>query len=181
MKTIVFAIILALVIYPLDIMASSGGVPFKTPYQKGGAPDQERAVEEKQQKTEDEKRREKQRVLMERKKASLNNTEWEIEIVSLGGKRRTTTKDTILFKEGKVSIATLLKKGFSPTNYTLTIRDNGALIWETMQTAKKDAVAFIRGEITPDTMSMKGIISYPGRTTSDDYSFRSITKRIARP
>jgi hypothetical protein len=169
----------------LPCWPSSGGIPvekkeIKKPKEAPSV--KSLSVSEKKEKLRkiaQEKERERKRKLIEKKKKSLNNTEWEIEIIPLGGGRK--TKDTVVFKEGKVSLKKLVDKGFPPTNYTLTIQENGSLIWETMQTSKSGKIVFIRGEITSDIKSMHGVISYPKASGSLDYSFRSIEKKVATP
>jgi hypothetical protein len=182
--------------------ASSGGVPSRVMQEKEKKPVKEEKViphqtpsavppkevpkkevkpkklsrQEKLKIKAEEEARKKRRELIDNKKASLNNTAWEIEIVPLGGGKK--TDDTVIFREGKVSLKALKEKGFSPTNYTLTIQDNGSLIWETMQTSERGKIVFIRGEISSDIKTMHGIMSYPKGGKTQDYSFMSLEKRI---
>lgn len=123
--------------------------------------------------------REKMRKVIEKKKISLNGIEWEIEISPLSGKGK-ANRDMIIFKDGKMEFSDLVKKGFSPTNYTLTSQDSGASVIETMQTDIKGAMVFVRGEVSADFNAIQGIISYPKGDRADDYSFRSVNKKITQ-
>jgi len=116
--------------------------------------------------------------IIKQKRASLNNSKWDIEVMPLKGGEK--TKDTVVFKDNKIAVGSLLDKGFSYTNYTLTVKDNGVLVWETMQTKTTGEVVFIRGEVASDITSMRGIISFPKGGVSDDYSFKSVSKQIIR-
>lgn len=161
-------------ISPYIAKATSGMPPKITPETKKEKTSPSRPTSPRLSK--EELKRKKLRELIERKKQSLNNTEWGIEITpAKGGKR---SRDKVVFKEGKVSLHKLLKEGFSPTNYTLTIQEDGTLLWETMQTAKGGKIVFIRGEITSDIKAMRGMLSFPEEGGTEDYSFRSISKNV---
>jgi len=124
------------------------------------------------------KERLKKKRLINKKKAALNNYEWDIEVMPLkGGKKR---EDSVIFKDNKIAVKSLLDKEFSYTNYTLTIKDNGTLVWETMQTSTGSEVVFIRGEVSSDRASMRGIISFPKGSAPQDYSFKSVSKQVIR-
>lgn len=129
-------------------------------------------------KTPDDKERLRKERLIKQKRAALNNSKWDIEVLPLKGGEK--TKDAAIFKDNKIGIESLLNKGFSYTNYTLTVKDNGVLVWETMQTKTTGEVVFIRGEAASDITKMHGIISFPKGGSSDDYSFKSVSKQIIR-
>jgi len=117
----------------------------------------------------------KRSALIAKKKEVLNNTEWDIEMFPLSGKGK-SLKDVIVFAENKVSAKSLEDRGFLPTNYTLSIAEEGKLIWETMQ-SREDEIVFFRGEISPDLENMSGVISFQRLEGPQDYSFRSTAKR----
>jgi len=117
----------------------------------------------------------KRSALIAKKKEVLNNTEWDIEMFPLSGKGK-SLKDVIVFAENKVSAKSLEDRGFLPTNYTLSITEEGKLIWETMQ-SKDDEIVFFRGEISPGLESMSGVVSFQKLEGSQDYSFRSTAKK----
>jgi hypothetical protein len=114
--------------------------------------------------------------LEERKRKELANTEWQIELVPLSGKGKKEA-ETIVFKDHQVSFSSYGKKGFPATNFTLSVQDDGMVVWETMQTSEKSGVMFWRGEM-PDMQTLRGIFSYhPDEKTTIDYSFTSTGKK----
>lgn len=122
-----------------------------------------------------------QRVFTEKVRQGLNNTEWEIELSLLSAKGKKES-DVITFKENQIGVAGFVKKGFPPTNYTLTVQDGGIAVWETMQSSDKSGIAFWRGEIDADMQRMHGILSYHvDDKTTRDYSFSSISRKDISP
>ncbi len=121
------------------------------------------------------------RALVKEKRRQLNNTEWEVELVLLDVKKRKQT-DIITFKNNQIVSANFLQRGFSSTNYTLTVQKNGRVIWETMQTSRKTGIAFWRGEIDVNMEKMQGILSHhiDGKK-AQDYSFMSVSKKVILP
>ncbi|MBU0548717.1 MAG: hypothetical protein KJ838_00095, partial [Candidatus Omnitrophica bacterium] len=94
--------------------------------------------------------------LIEKKRKLLNNTKWEIELSLLTGKGKKQS-DIITFSNNQIASANLIRSGFSATNYTLTIQEDVAVIWETMQTSEKSGIAFWRGEVDLNIEKMQGI------------------------
>jgi hypothetical protein len=116
------------------------------------------------------------KLLEERKRKELANTEWQIELVPLSGKGKKEA-ETVIFKDNHVSFSAYGKKGFPATNFTLSVQDDGLVVWETMQTSEKAGVMFWRGEM-PDMQTLRGIFSYhPDEKTTIDYSFTSTGKK----
>jgi hypothetical protein len=114
---------------------------------------------------------EKIRMLREQKQQQLDNTSWTATVVAMagGGKKQ---EDVLTFADNHFSSELSGKQGFAPTNYTLSLKDDGSMIWETMQTAENGALVFWRGEIPVDMKAMRGVISKqsaPGQ--SEDFSF----------
>jgi hypothetical protein len=121
------------------------------------------------------------RKLMEKKRSELNNTEWQIELVPMSGKGN-KEGETVVFKNNQVSLVGYGKRGFPTTNYTLTVQDDGSLVWETMQTSEKSGIAFLRGEIDAAAQNMRGVLSHRiDDTTAEDYSFVSTGKKSITP
>ena len=117
------------------------------------------------------------RKLMEKKRGDLNNTEWQIELAPMSGKGN-KEGETVVFKNNQVSLVGYGKRGFPTTNYTLTVQDDGSLVWETMQTSEKSGIAFLRGEIDAAAQNMRGVLSHRiDDTTAEDYSFVSTSKK----
>ncbi len=96
-------------------------------------------------------------------------------IVPLSGKGK-SVEDVVVFSEGKVSTKGLISEGFVPTNYSLNIKDDGKLIWETMQTQGEEMV-FFKGEVTPELDKMSGVVSFQKLEGPQNYSFSSSEKR----
>ncbi|MBI3322539.1 MAG: hypothetical protein HYZ94_02545 [Candidatus Omnitrophica bacterium] len=102
--------------------------------------------------------------------ALLNGTVWNVEMTSLSGEKgKKSLKDTLTFKENRVTSQGLTQEGFSPSNCTVTV-EGDVVIWETMQSKEGGGVAFWRGERQGDTM--RGILSkQPADGNNVDYSF----------
>jgi|GEM_PF-991311 len=143
------------------------------------AEEQKRAEEEAARK---EQARQKIRELKKNRAEELNNTEWEIELSLLDSQGKAPDRDIITFKDNQISSANLNRSGFAPTNYTLTINEDGTVTCETMQSSGKGGIAFWRAEFDANIEKMRGILSHRiDEKTSKDYSFRSITKRVIEP
>jgi REP element-mobilizing transposase RayT len=104
----------------------------------------------------------------------LNRTEWEIELKPRGDSGKDYSKyDRIYFDSGKITSRNLTSKGFASSNYTLTIRDDGTLVWETMQKSEHGDTVYWRGEQKDG--KMKGVFS---RQSADNklqtFSFKSL-------
>ncbi len=115
------------------------------------------------------------------RKADLNNTEWAIELKTMGAAKGKVENDTLHFFDGKIASANLGKAGYNITNFTLRmLEDNETLTWETMQTAEKDGVAFWRGDIGPDGI-MRGVLSKRDlKNNTKDFNFVSTgSKKVA--
>ncbi len=107
----------------------------------------------------------------------LDGTEWTIE---LKGPKDTTVSyppyDKIFFDQGKISSPYFAGKGFSGSNYTLTIKDRGRMIWETMQANGSGGVLVWRADI--DAGRMQGTLSLrEAGKPSQEFSFVSLGYR----
>jgi hypothetical protein len=119
----------------------------------------------------------KQRVMRERKRVELNNTEWDITVSALSGKGA-AQNDVLTFVDSKFSSQAYSGMGFGASNYTLTVVEDGSAVAETMQSSEKEGMVFWRIELDPAMATAKGIISRqiaPNKT--EDYSFSSTAKR----
>lgn len=89
----------------------------------------------------------------------LDGTEWTIEVKS---KDKTVTPavyfDKLEFKGHMLSSKEMAVKGFQSSNYTLTVQNDGTLLWETMQRNAAGEVVFWQGQTTKDN-KMSGIMS----------------------
>jgi len=124
--------------------------------------------------------REEQEKLINEKRAALNNTEWQITVTPLEQKEEKPHQDTLRFVNNQVVSENFAIEGYPATNYSLTVKQDGTVIWETMQTKiekEEKEITFWRGEWRDERM--KGIISrqYKVKEISkhDDYSFASVS------
>jgi hypothetical protein len=100
----------------------------------------------------------------------LNAKEWTIQLTSSGGKKTKVETDTLTFSDGKITSKNLSDKGYPTSNYSLTLGSDGMIIWETMQTAESQDVAFWRGELQGEVMT--GVLSlHPTKGEVEDFYF----------
>ena len=127
--------------------------------------------------TSDEKKISEMRKRIEEKKTELNGSSWEVMLDSSSDPRMKGEKDTLTFQNGRFSSKNLTKRGFNPTNYTISLpaEDSETAVWETMQTGK-DGLIFIRGEWEKD--KMKGDISeqLEGGKRVKEYYFTTVSR-----
>lgn len=117
------------------------------------------------------------RILIEKRRREINNNEWAIELLKLSGKGKKDA-ETLIFKDNQVLMSNFSKRGFSATNYSLSIQGDGTLVWETMQSSEKSGIAFWRGELSSDMQSMRGVLSLQiNEKNREEYSFVSTGKK----
>jgi len=108
----------------------------------------------------------------------LDNTRWDIELTP-GEKTEISygPADTLSFKENKANSGNLAVLGFSSSRYTLSTREDGKVIWESVQSTPDGDKAFWWAEISRG--KMKGILSlrYIGKTPQD---FSFISKEVTK-
>lgn len=126
---------------------------------------------------------ERKRKMIKIAKEGLNDSVWQIELSQMGitnkKREKKKIKDTLRFKNGRIESDKLVLEGFSATNFTVRIKGDGLVIWETMQRNEEEGIAFWRGELREGLM--RGVLSWhvtKGKTR--DYSFIS-KKREALP
>ncbi len=100
----------------------------------------------------EQKKLDEMRKRVEQKQTELNGSRWELALSSLEPKAK-SEKDVYTFQNGQFSSKNLSKRGFTATNYTVTVPSEGveSAVWETMQTGK-EGVVFIRGEWEKEKM-----------------------------
>ncbi|MBI4710964.1 MAG: hypothetical protein HY767_00650, partial [Candidatus Omnitrophica bacterium] len=108
-------------------------------------------------------------------KGELNGSSWSIKIDSQSKKGDLLGEDTLIFQNDKFRSESSGKLDYTPTNYTLTVQEEGPTIWETMQTSKDGEVCFWRGEWKEGVMS--GIISRQLKEGSEEYYFTSASRK----
>jgi hypothetical protein len=88
---------------------------------------------------------------VEEKEKELNGSKWSVAVSSTNPKIKPYT-DQLIFQDGQVKMESLLKRGFGPTNYTVTSPEGSEnTTWESMQTGK-DGVVFLRGVWSKEVM-----------------------------
>ena len=106
-------------------------------------------------------------------KETLGLKEWPIYLVTMAEKKTKAETDVLTFPEGKIISKNLTDKGYPASNYTVTVQEDGLIIWETMQTAEKGDIAFWRGELQGEVM--RGVLSmHPVKGETKDYSFSTV-------
>jgi hypothetical protein len=110
-------------------------------------------------------------------KETLAAKEWSIYLVSMAEKKTKVETDVLTFPEGKIISKNLSGKGYPASNFTVTVQEDGIIIWETMQTAEKGDIAFWRGELQGEVM--RGVLSlHPVNGETKDYSFSTVPIEI---
>jgi len=117
-----------------------------------------------------------EKILRNKMRARLDNTSWNADIFPIAGGGK-VQKDSLIFSDNKFHAEQFIMKGFGVTNYTLTIKDDGMIIWETMQSADDGKVIFWRGEINQDMTEMRGVLSKQNSLEeSEEFTFISKEK-----
>lgn len=117
---------------------------------------------------------------LEAAKIELNNMEWKIKLSPIGETKAKAYEDTLLFVENKFSSEKLESEDFPTSNYTVSLKGEDVIIWETMQTSESGGLAFWRGELENNVM--RGVLSMrPDEKTSMDFSFYSIERKELEP
>ncbi|MCM8812282.1 MAG: hypothetical protein NC910_04460 [Candidatus Omnitrophica bacterium] len=111
---------------------------------------------------------------------ALNGTQWEIQLAPMSDKKEKAVADILRFEKGKISSEWFGKKGYEPTNFSISIK-GGVPVWETMQSASEGGdVVFWQGQLFGETMS--GILSqHDASGTVTDWSFSGRLKPAAPP
>ncbi|MDD5454119.1 MAG: hypothetical protein PHW62_01275 [Candidatus Ratteibacteria bacterium] len=123
---------------------------------------------------------EKQKKLLGAAKIELNNMEWKIKLSPMSGTNATAYEDTLLFVNSKFSSEKLESEKFPISNYTVSLKGEDVIIWETMQTSESGGLAFWRGELEGNVM--RGVLSVrTDEETSMDFSFYSIQRKELEP
>ena len=110
----------------------------------------------------------------------LNNTKWQISLSQITqAEKKDKFTDTLRFKDGKVEMESLISQGFSASGFTITVKGDNIIVWETMQTSEKKGLAFWKGEM--EEGRMRGVLSrHFDEKTVKDYSFYSTGKETVQ-
>lgn len=107
---------------------------------------------------------------------ALDNTEWDVNITSLTEKKKNSRTDTLRFVDKKFYSVSFDSQGYHISNYSLRIKPDGMIVWETMQTKEGEGVLFWRGEWRNGKMT--GVISkQPQEGESESFNFKSTGSR----
>ena len=88
----------------------------------------------------------------------LDGSVWKIKLTLVTGQGAGTVyPDVLTFRNNQISSSRFLSQGYPLSNYSLTEQPDGAIVWETMQTAQDGRTATWHGEWKGDTM--RGILS----------------------
>ncbi|MFC1624039.1 hypothetical protein ACFL28_01790 [Candidatus Omnitrophota bacterium] len=126
--------------------------------------------------TESEKRKHMIKVI----KKNLDNTSWQIELTETAtGKKKAkkTEEDVLHFVNGQIGSEKMVSEGFPPTNFTVRVKHEDVIIWETMQRSEEEGIGFWRGQIREG--KMRGVLSWHlDEKKIKDYRFASEAKDI---
>lgn len=105
-------------------------------------------------------------------RASLSNTEWDIVITPRSGEDKKPIEDRLRFIGRQVFSLGFRAEGYPPTNYSLRVKPNGTIVWETMQKKEGGGMLFWRGTWTVEKMT--GTLSKRGADgQNQEFSFVS--------
>ncbi|MBI4430483.1 MAG: transposase [Candidatus Omnitrophica bacterium] len=104
---------------------------------------------------------------------NLNGTMWEVELVSVSPEGvETPIRDKIKFVGKSFESYYFSSRGFSRSNYSVTVHENGVVTWETMQRNEKGEMISWRGDWQGN--KMEGVLSYHSvESGPHDFSFMS--------
>jgi hypothetical protein len=102
---------------------------------------------------------------------------WSIYIFPQGSSPESATSETLTFTNTGVEAKGMKAKGYNGSNYSLTIQDDGAAVWETVQRDADNNFLMWRGELRGE--GMNGIVSQRSASgASIVYSFSSAMPKL---
>ena len=117
---------------------------------------------------------EKKKAAIKEAKKGLDGTVWPIDIQESVAGKQEVIKDTLRFVGGRVESVKYLAEGFPASNFTVRLKGDDTVIWETMQTSEKQGIIFWRGEFEKKGGVMRGVLSWhQAENKITDYSFVS--------
>lgn len=120
--------------------------------------------------------------LLKAARNELNNMEWKIKLSPIGNTNDKGYEDTLSFINSIFSSEKLESESFPGSNYTVSLKGEDVIVWETMQTSESAGVAFWRGEL--ENNIMRGVLSVRSdEKTYMDFSFYNIERKelVAKP
>ncbi len=102
----------------------------------------------------------------------LNDTKWELKMVSFDTKGKKKEKsDTLIFEKDTIIAESFQKKGFSATNYSVSVQEDGTTSLSTMQVSSKET-AFWKADVSPGTGIISGKVNItPTTGNPEQYIF----------
>ena len=116
------------------------------------------------------------------RKEELNGSEW-VTTLNSSEKNEKPESDTLTFQNNTVASKFFMSKGFSATNYTVTLPEGSAKgVWETMQTSSnsKEGVVFIHGEWEKESMNGQ-VTQQLGEGKTKEYYFTTSARKAILP
>jgi len=127
----------------------------------------------------DRKKLDKARAMKDRRRKAVDGNQWDVSVIAMSGKGE-KAPDVLVFKENKFSSREYEKIGYPPSNYTVSITDDGNTVVETMQSNDELGILFWRVEFDKDLAGCRGVISRQiSENKTEDYSFVSTAKKPA--
>lgn len=117
------------------------------------------------------------------KRLDLNGTSWGVVYTVSSEPKMKNQKDTFVFQDNQFKSDLLAKRGFTSTNYTITVPPSETSeigVWETMQTGKEGQI-FIRGEWAKDQMSGRITEQLEGGKKVVEHSFTTRGREAIAP
>ena len=105
------------------------------------------------------------------KPQDLNSTQWQVKLASAGQE----SADVLSFTDGAFVSAFLNGQGFPSSNFSVSVLDNGTVVWETMQTSANGTASW-HGEIAGGKMTGVLSLRVEGKEPQD-FSFISLEYR----
>jgi len=104
----------------------------------------------------------------------LDGTEWEVTMVYVTKKgKKKSSEDKLIFSNNKFISESFEKKKYEPTNYSMTLEDDGTTKFGTMQKKGKDT-SFWKGTIKGDTIDGSVHTQFSGGSSTRTTYFNGI-------
>jgi len=92
------------------------------------------------------------RIMEEKARGALKAREWIVYLTAKNAKSASET-DVYVFTDGTMESKGLLARGYPVSNITVTVGNDGSVVWETMKTTAAKDKAFYRGELRDGVMT----------------------------
>jgi hypothetical protein len=133
------------------------------------------AVPKKIRTPDEQKKIQEVRERMKQMREKLNGSRWEVAVKSASDSKIKPFNDILTFQDDLILSAFYDKRGFSSTNYSISVSPDPEVesaVWETMKTGKEGTV-FLRGEWEKDAMQGSVTEQLDGGKKVVEYYFTS--------